>query len=427
MSAELSALSACAAAELITRHEVSAVELVNDCLARIAAREPDIRAWAWLDPQQALAQARACDAAKPLGVLHGLPVGIKDVIDTFDMPTEYGSRIYEGNRPRWDAACVNAIRAAGGIIIGKTVTAELATSFQGKTTNPHNTAHTPGGSSSGSAAAVADFMVPLALGTQTGGSTIRPASYCGVVGFKPSFGLINRQGVKQVSETLDTVGLLARTVPDVALLAGAISGRPALSAMKQGCPPRIGVWRTFELDQAAEETVSVLDAAVAKLAAAGAGVRTADMPDAFSDLGGAHREIQYFEMAHALGFEMRNHRDRISGMLRGQIEEGMRCSPERYENARLIAVRCRKLIAEVFGAFDVLITPSAPGEAHAGLEGTGSAVFNRNWTLLRLPCVNVRAGDGPLGLPVGIQIVGPYLHDAQTLAAAAWVEKALSV
>ncbi len=426
MSRELNRLSATQAAALLASREVGAVELAEACLARIAERDAAIKAWAYLDPEQVLAQARACDAGKPQGLLHGVPVGIKDIIDTADMPTEYGSAIYAGNRPMWDAACVNAIRAAGGIIMGKTVTAELATSFQGKTANPHNFAHTPGGSSSGSAAALADFMVPLALGTQTGGSTVRPASYCGVVGYKPSYGLIARNGVKQVSETLDTVGLMGRTVPDVALLAAAMTGRSVLAKTTRDRPPRIGVWRTFELAEAAPETVAALDGAARKLAAAGAAVSEATMHALFAELGGAQRDIQYFEMAQSLGFEMRRHGERISSMLRGQIEEGMQCTPERYDKGHALATQCRELIDKVFGEFDILLTPSAPGEAHVGLEGTGSAVFNRNWTLLRLPCVNVPTAQGPHGLPVGVQVVGRYAQDAATLAAAAWVERALA-
>jgi Asp-tRNA(Asn)/Glu-tRNA(Gln) amidotransferase A subunit family amidase len=426
MSRELNRLSASEAAALIACGELGAVELAEACLARIAEREPAIHAWAYIDPEQVLAQARACDAGQPHGLLHGVPVGIKDIIDTADMPTEYGSKIYAGNRPMADAACVNAIRAAGGIVMGKTVTAELATSFQGKTANPHNVAHTPGGSSSGSAAALGDCMVPLALGTQTGGSTVRPASYCGVVGYKPSYGLIPRNGVKQVSETLDTVGLMARTVADVALLAAAITGRAALAKTTREQPPRIGIWRTFELAEAAPETVAALDGAARKLAAAGAAVAEARMHKLFAELGGAHRDIQYFEMTQSLGFELRRHPGDISAMLRGQIEEGMQCTPERYDRSLAIAAQCRELIDKVFAEFDVLLTPGAPGEAHVGLEGTGSAVFNRNWTLLRLPCVSVPAARGPQGLPVGVQVVGRYARDAQMLATAAWVEKALA-
>src|ERR1043166_8199413 len=216
---QLNRLPATQVAAQLASRRISAEQYVRACLARIAEREHEIGAWAYLDPEQALEQARALDASPLRGLLHGMPVGIKDIIDTADMPTEYGSPIYANNRPAWDAACVSALRGAGAIIMGKTVTSELATSYRGKTANPHNPAHTPGGSSSGSAAAVADFMVPLALGTQTGGSTIRPASFCGVVGYKPSFGLINRHGVKPVSESLDTIGLIARSVPDVGLLA----------------------------------------------------------------------------------------------------------------------------------------------------------------------------------------------------------------
>ncbi len=321
---------------------------------------------------------------------------------------------------------MGAIRAAGGIVMGKTVTSELATSYHGKTANPHNPAHTPGGSSSGSAAAVADFMLPLALGTQTGGSTIRPSSYCGVVGYKPSFGLINRQGVKPVSESLDTVGVIARTVQDVALLAAAITGRSDLTVLSCDTPPRIGIWRTFEWEHAAPETAAALDAATRNLAAAGATVRQAAMHEVFSELAAAHKEIQSFEMAQALGYEMRHHRDLLSSTLREGIEYGMRCTPETYDSKRAVAAQCRKRIDDVFAEFDILLAPSAPGEAPQGLEETGSPIFNRGWTLLHLPCVTVPAFKGPRGLPVGIQVVGRYWHDARTLAMAHWVHRHLA-
>jgi Asp-tRNA(Asn)/Glu-tRNA(Gln) amidotransferase A subunit family amidase len=419
-------LSAVQAAALLTRREISAEELARACLARVAEREHEIGAWAHIDPDEVLAQARELDACAIRGSLHGLPVGIKDIIDTAEMPTQYGSTIYAGNRPAWDAACVGAIRAAGGIVMGKTVTSELATSYRGKTANPHNPAHTPGGSSSGSAAAVADFMLPLALGTQTGGSTIRPSSFCGVVGYKPSFGLINRQGVKPVSESLDTVGVIARTVADVALLAAAITGRSDLTALACDSPPRVGIWRTYEWGQAAPETAAALDAAARALAAAGATVREAEMHELFSELSAAHREIQSFEMAQALGYEMRHHRDRLSSTLRESIEYGLRCTTETYDSKRAVAERCRKLIDGVFEMFDILLAPSAPGEAPRGLEETGSPVFNRGWTLLWLPCVTLPGFKGPHGLPVGIQLVGRYWQDARTLAIAEWVHRALA-
>jgi len=355
---ELARLSATQAAALLASRKLSAEEYAGACLARVAQREHEVGAWAHIDPDQVLAQARTLDSGEIRGCLHGLTAGIKDIIDTADMPSEYGSAIYKDNRPAWDAACVSAIRAAGGIVMGKTVTTELATSYRGKTANPHDTMHTPGGSSSGSAAGVADFMIPFGIGTQTGGSTIRPASFCGVVGYKPSFGFVNRHGVKQVSESLDTVGLIARTVPDVALLAAAVTGRPALAKPLHVAPPRVGVWRTYEWEQAAPETAVALDKAARCLAAGGATVREALMPQLFSELTATHHEIQFFEMARALAFEMRHHPDMLSASLRESIEEGMRCTPETYA--------------------------SAPGEAPDSLETTGNPIFGVIWTTLHV-------------------------------------------
>lgn len=422
---EYNQLSAVDAAALLARREISAESFANACLARVAQREPTVQAWAHIDADQVIEQARALDAGAVRGLLHGLPIGIKDVIDTADMPTQYGSPIYAGNRPAWDAACVNAIRAAGGIVMGKTVTSELATSYRGKTANPHDPAHTPGGSSSGSAAAVADCMVPLAIGTQTGGSTIRPSSFCGVVGYKPSFGLINRHGVKPVSESLDTVGLIARTVPDVALLAAAITGRLDLLKPMRTAPPRIGVWRTYEWEHAAPETAAALDAAARRLSDIGAAVHECTMDPVFAELTAAHKDIQFSEMAQALGFEMRRQPELLSPSLREGIEYGMHVTPATYDAKRALAARCRSLIDDVFSVFDMLLAPSAPGEAPHGLENTGSPVFNRGWTLLGLPCVTVPSFKGAHGLPVGIQIVGQYWRDAHTLGCAQWVHRSL--
>jgi len=422
---ELHRLSATAAATALAKREITAEALASALLDRVAARESVVRAWAHLEPDRVLAAARALDAGPMRGLLHGLPVGIKDIIDTADQPTGYGSAIYAGHRPAWDAACVGAIHAAGGIVMGKTVTSELATSYRGKTANPHDPAHTPGGSSSGSAAAVADCMLPFALGTQTGGSTVRPSSFCGVVGYKPSFGLVNRQGVKPVSESLDTVGIIARTVPDAALLAAGITGREALARVEHDPPTRIGVWRTFEWAQAAPETVAALDEAARRLAQAGVAVEPVEMGAAFATLSADHKATQGFEMARALGHELRHHRVRLSASLVQGIEEGMCVSPDEYDTSRMRVIRLRALIDAVFDRYDVLLAPSAPGEAPRGLEETGSPVFNRGWTLLGVPCVTVPAFTGPHALPVGVQVVGRYWRDAAMLGRARWIHRTL--
>ena len=397
---------------------------VQACLERIEAREPVVGAWTFLDRDLALAQARELDRGGARGPLHGLAVGVKDIIATADMPTQYGSPIYAGHRPAWDASCVVAIREAGGVVMGKTVTTEFALSHPAHTRNPHNLAHTPGGSSSGSAAAVADGMVPLALGTQTGGSVIRPASFCGVVGYKLGFGLVSRHGIKPVSESLDTVGVFARSVREAGLLAGVIARRPDLGTIKAAdAPPRIGLWRTYDWPEAASESVAAIENAAKLLASAGALVRDADMPEPFSAINDAHHVIEYFEMAQALAFEMHNHRERLSQRLRERLQNARQVTSIQYDEAWLAARTCRRLMDEVFTQFDVLLTPAATGEAPQGLESTGNAIFNRGWTLLGLPCMTLPGFRGPQGLPVGLQLVAP--QDAGLLATAAWVERML--
>jgi len=280
----LNRLSATAAARKLATREISAVALLEDCLARIAAREPVVHAWTFLDPEAARRRARELDAQGPAGLLHGIPIAVKDLFDTCAMPSSYGSPIYADHRPAADASSVALARAAGAIVVGKTVTTEFATFHPGPTCNPHNPLHTPGGSSSGSAAAVADWMVPLAFGTQTAGSIVRPAAYCGVVGYKPTFGTVNRVGVKMISDTLDTVGALARTVPDVALFVAALADRPELTIGRPlGRPPRVGVCRTHQWDRAHPETVTAFEDAARCLGKAGASLRDVVLPPQFAD------------------------------------------------------------------------------------------------------------------------------------------------
>jgi Asp-tRNA(Asn)/Glu-tRNA(Gln) amidotransferase A subunit family amidase len=423
---DLARLSAVAAREAIATGKLTSEALVRACIARIEERESVVSAWAHFDAQQALAQARAADASRASGLLHGIPVAIKDVIDTADMPTRYGSPIYERHQPAADAACVAMCRAAGAIILGKTITAEFATFTPGKTRNPHNPAHTPGGSSSGSAAAVADFMVPLSVGTQTGGSTIRPASFCGIVGYKPTFGFINRTGVKPVSDALDTVGVFARDVADVALLAAAMSGRTELATIPAGKPPRVALWRSTEWSRADPESVEAVENAAAKLSRAGAVVSEAHAPERFAELAHAHHEIEYFELGRAFLHEYRNHRDGLSPKLQQRIEYGLKCAGSVYDEQMEIAAECRLLLDAVFANFDVILAPSALGEAPVGLQSTGDSLFNKTWTLLHVPCVTVPHHRGRHGLPVGVQLIGRARGDAALLAHAAWVEKALA-
>ena len=422
----LNTLSAVEAARQIADGKIKSEALVRDCLDRIAARESDVLAWEHLDRDAVIRQAQAADAAPPRGLLHGVPVGVKDLIDTIDLPTGYGSPIYAGHRPAWDAPCVALTRAAGGIVLGKTVTTEFANMHPGKTRNPHNPAHTPGGSSSGSAAAVADYMVPLAFGTQTAGSIIRPSSYCGVVGYKPSFGLLSRVGVKALSDTLDTVGTIARNVPDAAYFAAAISGRRELIV---GKPPtarlRIGICRTYEWKHAQPETIAALETAASKLAAAGAAVSEIKLPPTYANLVQAQTDIMFVEEAQSLAYERLVHNAALSKSLRALLDAGLAVTPERYDAAQTLARNCRRTLADVFADCDVLLAPSAPGAAPAGLEMTGDPVFNRMWTLLRTPCVTLPVATAANGLPVGLQVIGAFGRDVEMLAGAHWVHQAL--
>jgi Asp-tRNA(Asn)/Glu-tRNA(Gln) amidotransferase A subunit family amidase len=420
-------LSAAEAARRIAAGKLTSEALVAACIERIRAREREVQAWAHFDADAALAQARAIDRAGTRGLLAGVPVGFKDVIDTSDMPTQYNSAVYRGHRPRTDAACVALVRREGGVVLGKTVTTEFASRVAGPTRNPHDLAHTPGGSSSGSAAAVADHMVPLAFGTQTGGSTIRPAAYCGIVGYKPSFGTINRAGLKALAESLDTIGVMARTVEDCALLVHAVSGRslPDLAGALSP-PPRIGLHRTSRWKEASPAVHAALENAAAEFARHGARVRDIDFPADFDRLYDDQNEIMYFEASRALMPEFLAHRDLLSPHMQKVIGAYSKLPRADYSAAMQRARACRARFADMLSDIDVLLTPSAPGEALEGIQETGSSLFNRNWTLLGAPCVTIPAGRGPKNLPLGVQFVGAYDDDERVLRCAHWAANALA-
>src|SRR6266446_9105006 len=379
-------LTSVEATQAIAAGTITSEALVTAYLERITAREERVRAWEYLDPEAALAQARARDRSPAQGPLHGVPVGIKDLIDTSDMPTSYGSPIYAGHQPAWDAASVALLRAAGAVILGKTVTTEFAMFAPGKTANPHNVAHTPGGSSSGSAAAVADRMVPLALGTQTAGSIIRPASYCGVVGYKPSFGTISRTGVKPLSDSLDTVGVMARSVADAAFFAAALSDRPALEIEGELTPPRIALYKPPEWRHAEPGTIAALEHAATRLGRAGATPIEVAVPPEHQGLGEAQKIIMDYECARCLAFEYATRPQDLSASLRERIGVGRGHSAETYDAARRLVAKARDGLRAFFGEVDALLVPAAPGEAPKGLERTGDPVFNRSWTMLHVPC-----------------------------------------
>ncbi|MBA4327277.1 MAG: amidase [Polaromonas sp.] len=419
-------LEAWQAAALLARRELSATDLVRACLDRIAEREPEVQAFVQLAADAALVRARELDAGAVRGLLHGLPFGVKDLFDSFDLPTGYGSPIYAGQQPVADAAAVALCREAGAMLLGKTVTTELANMFPGATRNPHSPQHTPGGSSSGSAAAVADAMLPLALGTQTAGSLIRPAAFCGVVGYKPSHNRVPKAGVKSLSETLDTVGGFARSVRDVALLGAVLTGDARLAdpaAFEQATAPRIGWCQTPEWAQADADTQQAWAQAEKSLAGQG---QPLILPDSLSGLVALQKAVQAFETARSLSHERLHHRQQLSTPLQALIADGLAISGQTHAQNLQATARARQQAQALFVDCDVILAPSSIGEAPAGLDGTGDPLFCRSWTLLGLPCVHLPFARGRKGLPVGLQLVGASGDDHRLLAAAHWVHQRLA-
>ncbi len=418
----LNEFSATAIAKRIAANELTCEAVVRDCLARIAARESTVKAWVNFNPAHALAQARALDRAPRRGPLHGVPIGVKDIIDTFDMPTEMGSPIYRGNRPAADAACVALLRRAGAVILGKTVTCELAGMAPGETTNPHDPACTPGGSSSGSAAAVADHMVPAALGTQTGGSVLRPASYCGIFGYKPTYNTFNKAGVKPAAESIDTLGWLARSIDDIELLTDILCMQAPKSPRMLGAAPRIGFCRTEIWDTAQPETKTAVEGAAAALGRAGATVRDIALPEAFAGLHALARgTINHYERAACTAFEWDHHRDKLSPQMHRYVESGLKTSRADYVAAWRRVEECRALLPAVFDNLDVLLVPCVLGEAPKGLAFTGDPNMQAIWTALHTPSMTLPTHRGPNGLPVGIQLVAQRYDDDRLFACARWV------
>jgi len=417
----LNQLTATEIVQAINSGKTTCVAVARACLEHIAEREPAVGAWQYLDPERALAQAEVLDHRGTTEPLHGVPVGMKDIIDTHDMPTEYGSPIYRGHRPVSDAACVALTRKAGGLILGKTVTTEFANRHPGKTCNPYDPQRTPGGSSSGSAAAVGDFMVPLAVGTQTTASTIRPASFCGCVGYRPTWGDLRTVGVKEASGSLDTLGLIARSVDDVALFRDVLIGVQP-EPLADIDPPRIGFCRTPLWDECEESTQSMLESLAQRLAAAGANVREIALPAEFARLPAAHQRISSFEFSRNFTWEIENHWDLISETLRnGRLKDGLSCSFSKYREARDFAERCRRAVDDIFGDRDMLLVPAVGGEAPIGLNSTGNASFCAIWTTMHVPAMTLPLFRGPHGLPVGAQFVARRNADRKLMAACRWV------
>jgi len=419
-------LSALDLARRIGRGELPVAAVVGACADAIAAREAEVGAFAALDLASAEQQAKVSAEKLAALPLRGLPTGVKDIIDTVHFPTSYGSPIYTGHRPASDAAIVSMIRRAGGIVIGKTVTTPFAYLDPGKTRNPRNPAHTPGGSSSGSAAAVAAGMVPIALGTQTGGSIIRPASFCGVAGFKPSFRLLPTAGIKCFSWSLDTAGVFAASVADVAFAAAAIAGRDLRVDEVANAPPRIALTRTQQWGEASEAMRAAVEAAAAAAAAAGAQVRELELPAIFEEASQAFGTIQSYEAFRAYAFEYDDHRDRLPPRLRGLLDNAAAITPDAYDAARRVAKRARQTLNQLATDIDVLLTPSAATAAPKGLDFLGTPSFNRLWTLMGAPCINVPGLNDADGLPLGVQIVGRFAREKTALAAALFVEQAIA-
>jgi Asp-tRNA(Asn)/Glu-tRNA(Gln) amidotransferase A subunit family amidase len=431
-------VSAVEAARLIRGAALDSSQLVEACLARVREVDARIQAWTFLDPAHAMAQARAADDARrsgqPTGPLHGLPVAVKDIFDTADMPTENGSVLYAGRTPSRDASAVARLRAAGAVIMGKTVTTEFATRFPGKTRNPHNPEHTPGGSSSGSAAAVAAGMAPLAIGSQTGGSTIRPASYCGVYGFKPTHGLIPRSGMFLISRSLDHVGLFARTIEDLALLGETLAGgdagdpdtrlraRPPLvdvASEEPPLPPMFAFVKTPHWDRADEDTRAAFAELVGRL---GDRVEEVELFPSAIEAWDWHRTIMDAEIALNLEREWIRGRARLSASLREQIERGRTVSALDYQRALVRTRAARESFTELFEQrYDAILTPAADGTAPKGLDSTGDPAFCSLWTLCGMPAVSVPLMWGSNGLPLGVQLVGARDGDARLLRTARWL------
>lgn len=427
MSLPLHRLTATEARRMIDAGDLSAEALTRACLEYIAEREPGVGAWQHLAAEAALEHARKLDRGSVSGALHGVPFGVKDIIDTSDMPTEYGSPIYAGHQPRNEAACVALAREAGAVLLGKTVTTEFANLHPGKTKNPHDPSRTPGGSSSGSAAAVGGDMVPLAIGTQTTASTIRPASFCGAVGYRPTWGDLRCSGVREAAGSLDTLGLIARSVEDISLFRDVLLGRPYEALAATPRVPRIGFCRTGLWSRLEPATATLLEDAATQLAAAGAVVEEVTLPSGFDHVTDAHRWVSSFEFSRNFRHEIVNFWPQISEALReGRLKDGLGCSFERYLEARSFLETCRTRLPEVFSDYDLLLTAPCDGEAPVGTGSTGNPYFSAIWTALHVPCLTLPVFKGPNGMPIGAQLIGRRNHDRQLFDAARWVWKVLS-
>jgi Asp-tRNA(Asn)/Glu-tRNA(Gln) amidotransferase A subunit family amidase len=401
---------------------------VREAIARATLREPDLHAWASLNEVQALREAAALDLQPRRGVLHGIPIAVKDLSDTRTHPTSYGSPAYLGHKPMMDAACVALARAAGAVILGKTATVEFGASRPCATTNPHNKNHTPGGSSAGSAAVVGDHQVLLATGTQTGGSIIRPAAFCGAVGFKPSFGSVSTAGTKGYAWSLDTVGAFASRVEDAALFFSVLRGiRNVEMPQPLSSPPRIGLLPGPFADRAEEPAVEALEAVARRCSFAGAQVHPADWPSKLEESLELQRTISRYEMGRSLLAETQSPvAGELGAPLMNEVTRGQTITEQAYLDAKRKAATLASAIDLLFMQYDALLSFATPGEAPHGLNTTGDATFCLSWSLLGLPCLSLPVGVGPGGLPLAVQVVGRKYHDDQLLQIARWIEQLIT-
>ena len=442
MIAEPHKLSVSEASAFFASGRLSSVQLVTACLAEIERTDGAIKAWAHLDAEGALAQAAECDRIRKAGLatgpLHGIPVGLKDIIDTIQMPTQRGTPIFAGRQAEHDARLVELLRGAGAVIMGKTVTTELAFVHANETRNPHNTEHSPGGSSSGSAAAVAAYHVPLAIGTQTNGSVIRPASFCGTFGFKPTRGVISRTGLLQTSISLDQVGVFARTLGDAALLTDVIGGydghdslsfarpRPAMAAGAEADAPVPPDLAGFDFPFNDRLTANALEGLDAVAEILGPQVTRMAPADTLSNLVAVQARIHEYEICQHLAEVFETHWDQISETLKPVITRGRQISRSEYEDALAVKASAEAFFANFFVDYDAIIAPSATGEAPIFGSGTGDPIFCTVWTLAGLPCVSLPLLVGETGLPIGVQLIGPAEKDDRLLRTAAWVQTQLA-
>ncbi|ASV87860.1 amidase family protein (plasmid) [Ochrobactrum quorumnocens] len=425
-NSEILALNAREIATAVNAKAISARAVTESYLEAIAEKDEPVQAWEYLNAELARANADRFDSNGTTGVLAGVPIGVKDVIDTIDMPTGYGIPIYKGFRPPWDAPAVQIAKNSGGLILGKTVSTELAMASPNKTRNPHNPAHTPGGSSSGSCAAVAAGMVPLAFGTQTSGSVIRPASFCGVTAFKPTFGTINTVGIKVLCHGLDTLGIIARNIGDAAHCAASLSGRSELADLTPPVRPRIGVLLGTRLEKAECYAIEVVNRLASVAEAAGAELIIIPAPCWFDGIFDLHEAVMGWEVTQSLASEISHNWNELTTVTRAMLEDQGRVDEARYRAAMAEIPGIRHMMDAILSRFDAVLTLAAPGEAPKG-RSTGDPIFNRLWSVLQVPLICLPVSKGPNGLPVGVQFVGARGADYRLASAALFLETVIAV